>query len=256
MEIDNNFFTPIYAEKLVLENFPKNCKKVLDFGCGDGHFTIKLASKADEVYGCDIDNEQVALLKEKKGFIKYFIVKPEAKTLFPNGYFDCITLMGVLEHVRNEKKLLNELHRILKKRDYLFIYGINKGLLGFLDAANLKFIAPQLHKSLYKFFYSRQDYEKKFVESKKGGMFGDFTLGKGWHTHYSLSDLTNLTAQKYVIDGVWRYSFFLPLILMLEFILVKLFKKSIKFTRWLIEIDSLINLGPASYCFVVRCQKI
>jgi len=176
-------YSPIYAEVIVLRNFPKGCRRVLDFGCGDGHFTRKLFGKAEKIFGCDIDSKKISINKKASKNIIYRAIKPDGKTHFPNEFFDCITLIGVLEHVKSEKSTIKELNRILSPGGVLFIYVHNKGLLGFLDTANIKFLFPSIHRLLWFIFFGGGSYKKEFVEKGNFGMFGDFTKGKKRHTH-------------------------------------------------------------------------
>ena len=79
---------------------------------------------------------------------------------YKSNFFDCVVMMGVLEHVLDERKTLAEIHRVLRKGGAVYIYGLNKGLFGFLDTGNIKFRFPKLHKFLYKYFYNESMYKK------------------------------------------------------------------------------------------------
>jgi SAM-dependent methyltransferase len=248
-------YTPLYAEELVLKFFPINCKRVLDFGCGNGHFTKQLIGRAKEVCACDVDKAHIINNKKESAKIKYELISIGKKTSYKDRYFDCITLMGVLEHVPDEDETLQEVNRILASRGVVFIYVHNKGLLRFLDAANLKYRFPRFHRLMYLLFYGRKAYEKEFVEKKKYGLVGDTTATRQWHTHYSIGELKNFTNEYFSVEKVWYHSFFFPLLLTSEFIYISIFKKRNKFISWLITIDNKINLGPLSYSVVIQCRK-
>lgn len=250
------FYTTVFADEIVLRDIKNGYKKVLDFGCGDGAFTKRLVSMAKQVYGCDLDVEQIEEAKKNSKGVLFKIIKANASNIYPKNTFDCVTLMGVLEHVKDEKELLLSLHKMLKSKGTLYIYILNKGLFSFLDSANLKFIFPGLHKVLYYFFYGKNAYSKEFIDKKKKGMVGDFTDGKKWHTHYSLQDMEKLLNNKFRIEKFWYYSLFLPIILMLDFVYVSFFKRHNNYISNLIRLDNNINFGGLSYSLVIKCSKI
>lgn len=244
------------CEKIVLKSIPKSVKKILDFGCGSGSFTEKLCSKNREVYGCDAD---ISLMKKNRGKnkkAKYSLVPINGKIPYKSNFFDCVTMMGVLEHVLDEGKTLTEIHRVLKKGGMLYIYGLNKGLFGFFDTGNIKFRFPELHKFLYKYFYDESVYQREFILKKKHGMIGDVTVGRNSHTHYSRKDLVKLLGNKFRLEKHWLYSFTLPILLALDFVYSSIFKKESKFIIWLAQIDQKIKLGNLSYSFVTKCLKV
>lgn len=243
------------CEDIVLKSISKQYRKILDFGCGDGSFTEKLCSKNRVVYGCDADISLMENLRNKKKRGKYAIAPISGKLPYRANSFDCVVMMGVLEHVLDERKTLAEIYRVLESGGKLYIYGLNKGLLGFLDTGNIKFKFPNLHKFLYKYFYNENAYRKEFVLKKKHGMIGDVTVGRSWHTHYSRKDLIKLLGNKFILEKHWLYSLALPIILALDFIYVFLFKKESKFIIWMAYIDQKIKLGNLSYSFVAKCQK-
>ncbi len=248
--------SPIFAEEIVLKNLPKGLGRVLDFGCGMGSFTNELVSRVANVYACDVDRDVINGNKRRKDKIIYQLIKINSKASYPDNFFDCVTLMGVLEHVPNENQVLKEIYRILKPNGILFIYVLNTGLFGFLDSANLKFAVPKLHKYLYYLFYGRRAYEKEFVQKRVFGMRGDFSEGKNWHTHYSQSTFKKLLKGKFEIQNVWYYSLFLPILLIIELVFVKVFGKLSGFISWLVRVDTRISLGRLSYSIVVKCRRL
>lgn len=243
------------CEDIVLKSLSTKDRRILDFGCGDGTFTKRLYSKKREVFGCDADISAFKKAKENNKNIKYTLISVRGQTPYKSNFFDCVTMMGVLEHVIDERETLNEIHRILKRGGNLYIYGLNKGLFGFLDTGNVKFRFPFLHKILYKFFLGEKMYKKEFIMKKKHGIFGDVTLGKDWHSHYSRQDLEKLLENKFKLKKHWLYSFALPILLVLDFIYTAIFKKESKFIINLARFDQRINAGNFSYSFVAKCER-
>jgi len=245
-----------YYETVTFSLVPKDCGRVLDFGCGDGSFCKKLTKRANEIYGCDIDRGLIGKAKRTVKGVKFNLLGPKDKTPYKNNYFDCVFMMGVLEHVVDEKETLREVERILKPNGSLFIFGINKNSFGFLDAGNLKFVFPRIHKFLYTFLLRKDIYQREFIKKRKEGMFGDITLGKKWHSHYSTKDLTQLFDGKFRIQVVRHFGLFIPILLPLKYIYDFKFKKINRFLEKLIYLDQKIISPLHSYLFVVKCVKI
>ena len=93
---------------------------VLDWGCGNGHFSYFLAKCGlkPHIFSLDDPPPLLSLLRrEEYEFAKGD--KSDPVTLpYPNGFFDRVVSVGVLEHVRefggSEEASLREIFRILK----------------------------------------------------------------------------------------------------------------------------------------------
>ncbi len=99
----------------IFELIKKNCtacdQKVLDFGCGDGYFSVILAKMGYEVFGFDISSKNIK--NAKKLSEKYnlhdrthFYVNTECEINFPDNYFSIIVGIDILHHVEIETALL------------------------------------------------------------------------------------------------------------------------------------------------------
>ncbi len=85
---------------------------VLDAGCWVGMLSEKLVHDYD-VYGIDSGEKAVAEanrrgLKAKKGDL-------HAKWAFADGFFDCVLLGEIIEHVMEPDFVLREARRVLKR---------------------------------------------------------------------------------------------------------------------------------------------
>lgn len=107
---------------------------VLDAGCGSGFFTYEIARKCQISVGIDL------ALDEKASFImscqpKLVYLRGDVQKLpFASEKFDKILLSSVLQMVEDDKALLRECNRVLKKGkwlilsipvEYHFINGLN-----------------------------------------------------------------------------------------------------------------------------------
>lgn len=94
---------------------------LLDLGCDDGCFTIKLAEKIDikNIYGVEIIDERIKVCEEKGIKIKKFDLN--GKFDFADNFFDVVHANQVIEHLYNSDNFLSEIHRILKPGGYAVI---------------------------------------------------------------------------------------------------------------------------------------
>jgi len=93
-------------------------KKVLDYCCGEGILTRKLAQKGAFAYGIDIspfsiDKAKDRSAKENLSDKTFFSVMDAEKMNFENDFFDVIICHGVLHHL-DVKKAFPQLSRVLK----------------------------------------------------------------------------------------------------------------------------------------------
>lgn len=95
--------------------------KLLDLGCDNGEWTLKLANKikTKHIYGIEI-NTDAAEMARKKG------IKVKSSDLndpfpFQDNCFDIIHANQVIEHIVNVDKFIQEICRILKPNGYIVI---------------------------------------------------------------------------------------------------------------------------------------
>ena len=97
----------------------KDCRRVLDVGCGDGWPSIYIARRIPEVVGLDISPGQIELAKKKAEIIGLSNVRFEAMDIrslsFPDESFDGVCFGGnALTYGSDQPRILRELHRVLK----------------------------------------------------------------------------------------------------------------------------------------------
>lgn len=98
-------------------------ERYLDVGCWTGDSTISYGvfEKFKKVYGIEI-SENAAKEASKKG-IEVYISDINSDILpFSDDYFDCITMLAVIEHLVDPYHILGEIRRVLK-RNGIFIIG-------------------------------------------------------------------------------------------------------------------------------------
>jgi SAM-dependent methyltransferase len=107
------------ARLRLIQRFKKS-GRLLEIGCGDGHFLRYLKERGYEVFGLDTSEFAVSLAQENVG--KPQIFKGQIfEARYPEGFFDVICLFEVLEHLHNPASVLKEARRTLKNGGILVI---------------------------------------------------------------------------------------------------------------------------------------
>jgi len=93
-------------------------KKILEIGCGEGDRTKLFYTVSNQVIGVDIVDDKVK--KEHKNHFQFLLA--DARNLpFSDGCFDAVISFDVIEHIKDEKIVLNEIFRVCKKKGYLLL---------------------------------------------------------------------------------------------------------------------------------------
>jgi 2-polyprenyl-3-methyl-5-hydroxy-6-metoxy-1,4-benzoquinol methylase len=100
--------------------------RVLDFGCGSGPQTVKLAEYCREVVGIDVSREAIGQANALAAFAPNrskvrFLCGDLFETAFPSGHFDAVLSFCVMEHLADSRGILAELSRITKPGGALHI---------------------------------------------------------------------------------------------------------------------------------------
>ncbi|MBU1727270.1 MAG: class I SAM-dependent methyltransferase [Candidatus Omnitrophica bacterium] len=94
-------------------------RKILDVGCGHGHF-LKLARDLGwNAKGVELSKTACAYAKEIFGLD--VVDKSVDRACLNENYFDTVTLWNVLDHLSSPLVQLKEIRRLLKPRGVLFI---------------------------------------------------------------------------------------------------------------------------------------
>jgi 2-polyprenyl-3-methyl-5-hydroxy-6-metoxy-1,4-benzoquinol methylase len=96
----------VWWHRALLRRYSPESKRVLDFGCMDGVFTLKLQELGGQAVGYDISPAAIAQAKR----FRAQAARPVFTTVPPGpGQFDRIYCQEVLEHVEDDSGLIGEL---------------------------------------------------------------------------------------------------------------------------------------------------
>jgi ubiquinone/menaquinone biosynthesis C-methylase UbiE len=105
------FEDPIFLEFLEVDG-----KRVLDLGTGRGRLALMLAGRAKEIVGIDLSDEMIRFAKQAgEGTPNVHFERGDAARLrFADGYFDCVSSVGMFPYVRDVEPFFTEINRVLK----------------------------------------------------------------------------------------------------------------------------------------------
>jgi len=176
-----------YAEDLL----PAHFDTFLDYGCGSGAMLRRVVDRCKNAFGVDVDPD--VLPSDPR--VLTLAIKEGERLPFPDGYFDVVTCLEVIEHVADERWTLRELARVLKNDGTLILTTPHRGLLTWMDPGNIKFAFPRLHRLSHKLLGNR-NYETQFGERRKNELrlISDISANQEnpWHRHYFYEEIRAL----------------------------------------------------------------
>jgi len=106
LDLDWRLTHLLWRHRALLRRYSPEGKRVLDFGCMDGVFTLRLQQLGGQAVGYDISPAAIAQAKRFRGQA----ARPVFTTMPPGpGQFDRIYCNEVLEHVEDDRGLIGEL---------------------------------------------------------------------------------------------------------------------------------------------------
>lgn len=127
----DEYFEHEYAKgQEVLARFSKCASgwqggRALDFGCGAGGLTLRIAEVCKETVGIDVEQDQIdfALSQAKRLAIQdaQFICYAGPRLPFEDGSFDVIFCIDVIEHLPTPGRFVAEFRRILRPGGQLLL---------------------------------------------------------------------------------------------------------------------------------------
>jgi SAM-dependent methyltransferase len=130
--------------------------RVLDVGCGNGAHSLAAAGQASRVVGIDynwnhlLTGKRLSVMQNKAN-VAFLFGSVEQVLPFPNGCFERVLLLDVIEHLVDRVGTLSEIHRVLRPDGLLFVAAPNRdtGWKRKLKSAGLFYYTDPDHKIEY-----------------------------------------------------------------------------------------------------------
>jgi SAM-dependent methyltransferase len=97
--------------------------RILDVGCGVGTYVRKLREFSPHVVGIDIDPVR---LRDGARETTGLILAASESLPFPDGTFDLVLLNEVIEHVRDDRRALEEATRVTRRGGHIVVFAPNR----------------------------------------------------------------------------------------------------------------------------------
>lgn len=100
----------------ITKNFVKNTDLVLEVGCGEGYGTFYLSKNVKKIIALDTDKSIIEKAKEKYNSKNIEFREYNGENIpYEDNLFDVVISFQVIEHIRDDRKFVKEIHRVLKK---------------------------------------------------------------------------------------------------------------------------------------------
>lgn len=235
---------------------PWQAGTVLDYGCANGEFLLSLKPKSTLRYGCDVNRE--ALQKARAGDPKAVFIEVEdgARVPLPTGSMDVVTMLDVLEHTGCERRVIGELHRVLRPNGLLILSVPHKGLFAWFDVGNVKFRFPALHRFIYRRILGESDLYSNRFRCFGNGICGDFSVSaRRWHSHYSPKEIQKLLRPWFQILSVRRFAFIQPILVAVVYFWDKLGLPGLRAIQAMQDVDQGMVMGALAYNLILTARK-
>lgn len=181
-----------YLWEMFAERGASECH--LDYGSHDGDMLVKLATGGlvKNAVGLDLNSAVVARsVGRMPSNVSLLAIKKNAPLPFPDGWFTSVSMIGVLEHIHDQGRIIRELRRVTRSGGDILFAVPGRHFFSFLDMGNWKFVFPKLHRWFYLLTHSESEYTSRF-SANIDGLIGDVEVEKGWHEHFSRDQLKDL----------------------------------------------------------------
>jgi ubiquinone/menaquinone biosynthesis C-methylase UbiE len=102
--------------------------KLLEVGCGTGHWSEYFAGKGFAVTGVDVSERMIAVARQKNIAGGTFEVADAERLPFAGGSFDVAAAITALEFTPNPARVVSEMTRCVRKAGGMLILGVLNGL--------------------------------------------------------------------------------------------------------------------------------
>lgn len=189
--------------------------KVLDLGCGVGHTTAVLKILRPDLKIIGIDIEKRSSWDKLKKFGINYLIGDVTNLKIKDKSIDAITSFGLMEHVNGDKKLLEEMYRVLKPNGLNLMfslpnqYSLNEFLakLFGLKCHDKRYAKAEIKRKFKKAGFRDVKLKRRFLIPSQIGKVSkliDIYFNKYYKLIYDLDEILtktplNIFSQTYVI---------------------------------------------------------
>lgn len=141
--------------------------RVLDLGCGEGHFAEVLVRADAGVVACDVAEEPLRRARANHPDLDLRLVEPDGPLPFADASFDIVWAGETIEHVLDTSHWLSEVRRVLPSGGLILLSTPDHGLLSRLHLALSE-------RAFASHFDPRSDHLRFFVPRTLVGLLSDF----------------------------------------------------------------------------------
>ncbi|MFA6424636.1 MAG: class I SAM-dependent methyltransferase [Phycisphaerae bacterium] len=105
--------------------------RLLEIGCGTGHWSRYFSNKGFDVTGIDISAEMIKIARQKQIPNSRFEIADGRNLPFEDESFDVAAAITVLEFASEPEKIISEMIRCIKKSNSILIIGVLNALSGY-----------------------------------------------------------------------------------------------------------------------------
>lgn len=115
--------------------------RILDFGCGAGFYTERLAAFGD-VVGIDLSPQAISMARERRPDLVFLCASVYDPPLQPE-FFDVVVSQEVVAHVDNQPRYVEQAARLLRPGGYLVLSTDNKFVMSRLGPVDWEPLPPE-----------------------------------------------------------------------------------------------------------------
>ena len=141
--------------------------RVLDLGCGEGHFAGVLSRADAEVMACDVAEEPLRRARANHPDLDLRLTDPEGPLPFADANFDIVWAGETIEHVLDTSQWLSEVRRVLPSGGLILLSTPDHGLF-----SRLRFAVSE--RAFAGHFDPRSDHLRFYVPRALVGLLSDF----------------------------------------------------------------------------------
>lgn len=171
---------------------PHDATSLLDVGCNVGELLTCCQQQHPTMRLAGIEINPDALKQAKRNLPEVNLQVGRAESLpFPEGSFDCVTCIEVLEHipVQHREQALREIRRVLRPGGRFILRVPHAGVFSFLDSNNFRFRAPRLYNFL-------------LGKGRRDNGFAGGSEDVVWHHHFTREEIISLVGSGWEVEAM------------------------------------------------------